>query len=73
MLFISFIQVIFLNNYYLSKLPKIDLNVAVKISQETAGFIENKYTHFYGFTYIHVHSYFFIMTLIKLDAVKNKK
>ena len=54
MLFISFLQVIFLNNYYLSKLPKIDLNLAVKISQETAGFIENKYTHFYGFTYMFI-------------------
>tara|TARA_B100000609_G_scaffold183212_1_gene165369 strand:+ start:497 stop:634 length:138 start_codon:yes stop_codon:yes gene_type:complete len=37
-------------NWY--KLPKIDLAVASAISLETAGFIGNKYSHFYGFTYM---------------------
>ena len=35
-----------------SKLPKIELTVAAAISLETAGFIGNKYTHFYGFIYM---------------------
>ena len=37
-----------------SKLPKIDLTVAAAISLETAGFIGNKYTHFYGFAYMFI-------------------
>ena len=35
-----------------SKLPKIDLTFAAAISLETAGFIGNKYTHFYSFAYM---------------------
>ena len=56
----------------LSKLPKIDLTVAAAISLETAGFIGNKYTHFYGFAYMFI-IIFFIIILISLDAVNNKK
>ena len=37
-------------NWY--KLPKIDLAVASAISLETAGFIGNKYSHIYGFSYM---------------------
>ena len=54
------------------KLPKIDLTVATVISLETAGFIGNKYTHFYGFAYMFI-VIFFIIILISLDAVYNKK
>ena len=54
------------------KLPKIDLTVATVISLETAGFIGNKYNHFYGFTYMFI-VIFFIIFMISLDAVKNKK
>jgi len=56
----------------LSKLPKIDLTVAAVISIETAGFIGNKYNHFYGFAYMFI-VIFLIIILISLDAVKNKK
>ena len=73
MLFISFIQVPYLTlmiNW--SKLPKIDLTVSAAISLETAGFIGNKYNHFYGFTYMFI-VVFFIIFLISLDAVKNKR
>ena len=55
-----------------SKLPKIDLTVAAAISLETAGFIGNKYTHFYGFAYMFI-VIFFIIILISLDAVNNNK
>ena len=55
-----------------SKLPKIDLTVAAAISLETAGFIGNKYTHFYGFAYMFI-VIFFIIILLSLDAVNNKK
>ena len=55
-----------------SKLPKIDLAVASAISLETAGFIGNKYSHFYGFTYMFI-VILFIILMISLDAVKNKK
>jgi len=55
-----------------SKLPKIDLTVAAAISLETAGFIGNKYSHIYGFTYMFI-VIFFIIFMISLDAVKNKK
>ena len=55
-----------------SKLPKIDLTVATVISLETAGFIGNKYTHFYGFAYMFI-VIFLIIILISLDAVKNEK
>ncbi len=55
-----------------SKIPKIDLTFALAISLETAGFIGNKYTHFYGFTYMFI-VIFFIIFMISLDAVKNKK
>ena len=54
------------------KLPKIDLTVATAISLETAGFIGNKYNHFYGFTYMFI-VIFFIIFMISLDAVKIKK
>tara|TARA_B100000214_G_scaffold101336_1_gene70816 strand:- start:159 stop:443 length:285 start_codon:yes stop_codon:yes gene_type:complete len=54
------------------KLPKIDLTVATVISLETAGFIGNKYNHFYGFTYMFI-VIFFIIFMISLDAVKIKK
>jgi len=55
-----------------SKLPKIDLTVATVISLETAGFIGNIYTHFYGFAYMFI-VIFFIIILLSLDAVNNKK
>ena len=55
-----------------SKLPKIDLIVAATISLETAGFIGNKYTHFYSFAYMFI-VIFLIIILISLDAVKNEK
>ena len=55
-----------------SKLPKIDLFFSAAISLETAGFIGNKYTHFYAFTYMFI-VVFFIIFMISLDAVKNKK
>ena len=57
-------------NWY--KLPKIDLAVASVISLETAGFIGNKYSHFYGFTYMFI-VILFIILMISLDSVKNKK
>ena len=57
-------------NWY--KLPKIDLAVASAISLETAGFIGNKYSHFYSFTYMFI-VILFIILMISLDAVKNKK
>ena len=55
-----------------SRLPKIDLTIAAAISLETAGFIGNKYTHFYGFAYMFI-VVFFIILMISLDAVKNKQ
>ena len=55
-----------------SKLPKLDLFFAVAISLETAGFIGNIYTHFYGFIYMFL-VIFFIIIMISLDSVKNKK
>ena len=55
-----------------SKHPKTDLTVATAISLETAGFIGNKYTHFYGFAYMFI-VIFLIIILISLDAVNNKK
>ena len=55
-----------------SKLPKIDLTVAAAISLETAGFIGKKYTHFYGVAYMFI-VIFFIIILISLYAVNNKK
>ena len=55
-----------------SKLPKIDLTFAAVISLETAGFIGNKYTHIYGFTYMFL-VVFLIIFMISIDAVKNKK
>ena len=55
-----------------SKLPKIDLTVAAAISLETAGFIGNKYTHFYGFAYMFI-VVFFIILINSLDAVKIKE
>ncbi len=55
-----------------SNLPKIDLTVAAGISLETAGFIGNKYSNFYGFTYMFI-VIFFIIFMISLDSVKNKK
>tara|TARA_B100000614_G_scaffold175007_1_gene156276 strand:+ start:393 stop:674 length:282 start_codon:yes stop_codon:yes gene_type:complete len=57
-------------NWY--KLPKIDLAVASAISLETAGFIGNKYSHFYGFTYMFI-VILFIILMISLDAVENQK
>jgi len=54
-----------------SKLPKIDLTFAAAISLETAGFIGNKYTHFYGFIYMFI-IVFFIIFMISLDAVQYK-
>ena len=54
-------------NWY--KLPKIDLAVASAISLETAGFIGNKYSHFYGFNYMFI----VIILMISLDAVENQK
>ena len=55
-----------------SKLSKIDLTAAAAISLETAGFIGNKYSHIYGFTYMFI-VVFFIIFIISLDAVKDKK
>ena len=55
-----------------SKLPKFDLIVAATISLETAWFIGNKYCLIYGFTYMFI-IVFFIIFMISLDAVKNKK
>ena len=55
-----------------SKLPKINLTVATAITVESSGFIGNKYSHIYGFTYIFI-VVFFIIFIISLDAVKNKK
>jgi len=55
-----------------SKLPKIDLTVAAAISIETAGFVGNKYTHLYAFAYMFI-VVFFIIIMISIDAVKNKK
>ena len=56
----------------LSMLPKIDLTIAAAISLETAGFIGNKYSHFYGFIYMFI-VVIFIIFMISLDAVKNKQ
>ena len=53
------------------KLPKIDLTHNPTISLEKAGFEGNKYTHFYYFAYMF--KVIFIIILINLDAVKNKK
>ena len=55
-----------------SKLLKVDLTFAAIISLETAGFIGNKYTYFYGFAYMFI-VVFLIILMISLDAVKNKK
>ena len=55
-----------------SKLPKIDLTIAAAISLETAGFIGNKYSHFYGFIYMFI-VVLVIIFMISLDTVKNKK
>ncbi len=55
-----------------SKLPKIDLAYAAAITLEAAGFIGNKYSHFYGFIYMFI-VVFFIIFMISLEAVKNKK
>ena len=55
-----------------SKLPINDLTFAAAISLETAGFIGNKYNHFYGFIYMFI-VVFFIIFMISLDAVNNKK
>ncbi len=57
---------------YWSKLPINDLTITAAILLETAGFIGNKYTHFYGFSYIFI-VIFFIIFIVSLDAVKNKK
>ena len=57
-------------NWY--KLPKIDLAVASAITLETAGFIGNKYSHFYGFTYMFI-VILLIILMISLDAVENQK
>ena len=57
-------------NWY--KLPKIDLAVASAITLETAGFIGNKYSHFYGFTYMFI-VILAIVLMISLDAVENQK
>ena len=54
-----------------SKLPKTDLTVATAISLETAGFIGNKYSHIYGFTYMFI-VLFFIIFIFSLDSVMNK-
>ena len=51
-----------------SKLPKVDLTIVAVISLETAGFIGNKYTHFYGFIYIFI----VILFKISIDSVKRK-
>ena len=52
-----------------SKLPKIDLTIAAAISLETAGFIGNKYSELYGYTYIFSVA-LIIMLMISLDAAK---
>ena len=57
-------------NWY--KLPKIDLAVASAISLKTAGFIGNKYSHFYSFTYMFI-VILAIVLMISLDAVENQK
>ena len=57
-------------NWY--KLPKINLAVASAISLETAGFIGNKYSHFYAFIYMFL-VVFFIIFMISIDTVKMKK
>ena len=72
MLFISFLQVTFLLNYYLAKASKIYLIIPAVSSLETAGFIRYKNTHFYGFTYIFI-VVFFIILIISSDTVKNKQ
>ena len=55
-----------------SKLPKTDLTVALAISLETAGFIGNKYSELYGFTYIFSVA-LIIFLMISLDAAKTTK
>ena len=45
---------------YWSKLPINDLTITAAILLETAGFIGNKYTHFYGFSYIFIVIFFII-------------
>ena len=54
------------------KISKIYLTIATAISLKTAGFIGNKYSHFYGFTYMFI-VVLFIIFMISLDAVKNRK
>ena len=41
-----------------SKLPKVDLTIAALISIEIAEFIGNKYTYFYGFSYMSIVIFF---------------
>tara|TARA_B100000575_G_C22921537_1_gene534580 strand:+ start:507 stop:686 length:180 start_codon:yes stop_codon:yes gene_type:complete len=55
-----------------TKIPKIDLAFEAIISLEIAGFIGNKYNHFYDFAYMSIVAFFFIL-ITSLDAVKNKK
>ena len=43
-----------------------------RFHSKTAGFIGNKYNQMYGFTYMFI-VVFFIIFMISLDAVKNKK
>ena len=52
-----------------SQLPISDLMIATLISLETAGFIGNKYSPFYGFVYM-FSVVFVIIFLISLDAAK---
>ena len=52
-----------------SQLPISDLMIATLISLETAGFIGNKYSPFYGFAYM-FSVVFIIIFLISLDAAK---
>ena len=55
-----------------SQLPISDLTIATLISLETAGFIGNKYSSFYGFAYMFSVA-FVIIFLISLDAAKRNK
>tara|TARA_B100000963_G_scaffold319381_1_gene301221 strand:+ start:471 stop:662 length:192 start_codon:yes stop_codon:yes gene_type:complete len=59
MLFIIFIQVTLLLNDYLAKASKIYLIIPALSLLETAGFIGNKNTHFYGFSYIFIVVFFY--------------
>ena len=54
-----------------SKLPKTDLTISAAISLETAGFIGNKYSAIYGFTYVFSVTLIIIL-MISLDAAKAK-